>query len=305
MLISLLSLLPPNIASAAGSIFGQFIGFLLRGATRRATRQIGMAFPELPHNKHRSICRGMWSNLGRVLAEYAQLHRMLAQEKRQPGRYFDIHDEQGALAHVREGNAVIFACSHFGNWEVLGAISQLSEINVYAFGRPLNNPYVDALLGRFRQRMGLKMLAKGTGKDGVRRLFGALREGSAVGMLVDQAQRGGVHSSFFGRSVRTSPAFVSVAYHLNVPVFPVLVTRLSGCRFRIDILNQLDFPNSGNREADIATVTRRFDSWLESRIRQHPEQWLWLHRRWKTWPMQEEAEAARRARKLPTSNDHR
>ncbi len=238
----------------------------------------------------------MWRNLGRIVAEYSQMPRMLDEEKRSPGTYFEINDEEDALRQTQEGQGAIFACAHFGNWEVVGAISGLYGINSYAFGRPLNNPYVEALLVRFRESLGLKLLAKGTGQDGVRRLLGVLREGAAVGMLVDQAQRGGVHSTFFGQEVRTSPAFVSVSYHLGTPIFPLLVTRISGCRFRIDILRRLDLPQSGDREADIAAVTIRHDAWLEGRIREHPEQWLWLHRRWKTWPRHEKREAVRRDR---------
>ena len=297
VLMGFFSLLSPRLASGVGALLGEFAGLVLQGATRRATRQIAASFPELSPHEHRTICRRMWRNLGRVVSEYSQLPRMLARERTQPGAYFEVHDEEGALAWAREGKPAIFACAHFGNWEVLGALSGLHGLNSYAFGRPLNNPYVERLLVRFRNGLGLKLLAKGTGKDGVRRLFGALREGAAVGMLVDQAQRGGVHSSFFGREVRTSPAFVSVAYHLRVPVFPMLVTRLSGCRFRIDILRRLEMPEGGDREENIAAVTRRHDAWLEGRVRQHPEQWLWLHRRWKTWPMQEGILAERRATK--------
>jgi Kdo2-lipid IVA lauroyltransferase/acyltransferase len=291
-------LLPASLASDLGALLGALVGCVFTGASRRARRQIASAFPELDPSRHAAICRGMWRNLGRVVAEYSHLPRMIRQEQKHPGRYFEIHDEAGMLQHSPGQYGAIFASAHFGNWEVNGAISGLFGLNSYAFGRPLNNIYVERLLVRFRESMGLRMLAKGTGQDGVRRLLNALREGAPVGMLVDQAQRGGVHSTFFGQEVRTSPAFISVAYHLDVPVFPVLITRLSGCRFRIDILPRLELPDSGDREADIAAVVRGHDAWLEGRIRQHPEQWLWLHRRWKTWPRQEKREAERRARRV-------
>lgn len=289
--------LPTGIASNAGAVFGQIAGLILQGGSRRAIRQIAAAFPELSEREHKKICQGMWRNLGRITAEYSHLPKMLEREKRRPGRYFEIYDQEDALTQVKDGQPAIFASAHFGNWEVIGAISHLWELNSYAFGRPLNNPYVESLLVRFRTKMGLKLLAKGTGTDGVRRLFAALREKAVVGMLVDQAQRGGVHSMFFGREVRTSPAFLTVSQHLGVPVFPLLVTRVRGCRFRVDILRRLKVGDSGDRQADIEAATRQYDAWLEERVRQHPEQWLWLHRRWKTWPRQEKREAERKAHK--------
>lgn len=295
-LVGIFYLLPTSMASWLGAILGRFAGFILRGASRRATQQIARALPEKTPGEHAAICRNMWRNLGRIVAEYAHLPRMLERERHRPGLYFEIYDEAGALKLSKDGRGAIFAGAHFGNWEVGGAISGLFDLNSYAFGRPLNNPYVESLLVRFRESMGLKLLAKGTGQDGVRRLLGVLREGAAVGMLVDQAQRGGVHSTFFHQEVRTSPAFVSVAYHLGTPIFPLLVTRTAGCHFRVDILRPLELPDTGDREADIESVVRGHDAWLESRIREHPEQWLWLHRRWKTWPRHEKREAERQER---------
>lgn len=295
-LMAMFRLAKPQQASALGAVLGQMTGFFLRGASRRAETQIARAMPELSKSECLSIRKAMWRNLGRNVAEYSQLPQMLAQEQTSPGRYFDIHDPHGCLEVARQGRGTVFACAHFGNWEVIGAIGSLAGVDAYAFGRPLNNPYVERLVVQFREGLGLKLLSKGTGREGLGRLLGVLRRGGAVGMLVDQAQRGGVHSRFFGQEVRTSPAFVSVAYHLNVQVVPMLISRVGeSCRFRVDIYAPLTLPDTGNRQADINSVVRGYDAWLEARIRERPDQWLWLHRRWKSWPNHERHDAERAA----------
>ena len=156
-------------------------------------------------------------------------------------------------------------------------------VNVY---RGLNNPWLDRLLGRYRAALGSRYHAKGA--TAARAMVAALKRGDSVGILVDQKLNEGIALPFFGRDAMTSTAPAKLALRFRAPVLCIRLERLGGANFRLTVRPPLPLPDSGDADADTESVTRQINAVVEGWIRERPEQWLWLHRR---WPREERATA--------------
>lgn len=283
--VGLLRPLPPNLASAFGAGLGVGLGFLLTGATRAARKRIAAALPDQPDQEHDRIVRGMWRNLGRVLAEYTQLDKIVAGMQTETGnRYVELVGFEPLQQLATDKKPVIVVTAHCANWEVMPAAAAALGLHITVFHRPLNNPLVEGWLRALRTRLGIVLLAKGHEHGGSRKVIAALRKGTFLGLLVDQAFRGGPRSLFFGQAVRTTSAPASLAAYFDCPIYPMSIVRLGGCRFRITLHPALPLATAPDRDTMLRETTCQIDQTLEALIRQHPEQWLWLHNRWKSWP---------------------
>jgi KDO2-lipid IV(A) lauroyltransferase len=264
--------LPVDWASAAGGSMARTIGPRL-GMSRRALRNIRAALPEAGDVEHRRILRGMFDNLGRTVAEFPHMGWICAVES---GRV-EIVDGCDLAELKANGKPGLLFSGHFANWEagstVIHRLMGASLLSVY---RAANNPAVNWLL---RRRLGTRQaVPKGTigGRDLVRRL----RDGGHVGMLVDQKLNDGIAVPFFGRDAMTAPAIARLALHFHAPIVPVRIERLAGARFRFTVLPQLAASDTGDATADALSTMTRINLVIESWVRDRPEQWLWLHKRW-------------------------
>jgi KDO2-lipid IV(A) lauroyltransferase len=265
--------LPLDAASALGGAFGRAIGPTL-GVSKRARRRLRAALPELSEAHAAAIIRGMWDNLGRVVAEYPHLGQI---------RVFDPNGrvETVGLGHLERaiaaGRRVIIFGGHIGNWEIAALAAGQYGIDIAQIYRAANNPLVDRMIARFRGN-GSEFIAKGTA--GSRRALAALRRGAHLALLVDQKLNDGIAVPFFGRAAMTAPALATLALHFDCAVLPARVERLRGAHFRLTIGAPLPLPRSGNRAADVASLMSAVNYTLENWIRERPEQWFWVHRRW-------------------------
>ena len=271
VVVGVFSLLAMERASNLGSFLARKIGPRL-GSNKRALRHLKMALPDLPEEDYKFILDGMWDNLGRVLAEYSDLE------------YFVDDLELAGVEHIKRtiatrGQAILFS-GHIGNWELMAPTLLRHGMPVDLVYRAPNNPYVEKLLARYRSLKGkLRLLPKS--HAGTRQLVESIKEGRSVGILIDQKYNEGIEVPFFGQPAMTSPAFVQLGQKYDVPLVPFRVERLEGTRFRLTFyppLKTLD--DSGNPrpvEDVIADAHRLLESWITDR----PDQWLWLHKRWK------------------------
>ena len=273
-LLGLFAALPVDRASALGGALGRAVGPRL-ALSRRARANLARAFPERGDSEREAILAGMWDNLGRVLAEYPHLGRLVA-------RGDDERVEIVGGEHIRalrdDGVGGFCIGGHIGNWEIpplIAARDGLVTDNVY---RALNNPLLDRLLRRLRARPG-----DGgdypKGAQAARATVAALRQGRHIGMLVDQKLNEGIVAPFFGRDAMTTTAPARLALRFSAPVLCIRVERLRGARFRFTA-QPFALRDSGDPAADAAAATRAINGILEGWIRERPEQWLWLHRRW-------------------------
>jgi len=172
--------------------------------------------------------------------------------------------------------AIIFS-AHMGNWELMPLWSARLGMPAAVVYRTPNNPYVAGLIARIRAGMGT-LLPKG--------VLGAvlsgkvLEDGGLLGILVDQKQNRGLAIPFFGRPAMTAPMLGRLALKFRCPVLGASVQRLDGQRFRITITPPLELPDSGDQAADVATLMTRVNATVEGWIRERPDQWMWIHRRW-------------------------
>jgi KDO2-lipid IV(A) lauroyltransferase len=274
LLFAFFGLLPLDWASALGGWIGRTIGPHL-GASRRAVLNLRRAMPELGEAEIATIVRRMWDNVGRVIAEYPHLHR------------FRVYEEGGRVEHVgtelvdpvlAAGKRIIFVSAHFGNWEVATLAATQRGLDVTKIYRAANNPIVDAQIGRFRSVVGSELVPKGA--VAARRAIEALREGRHLAVLVDQKMNDGIPVPFFGRDAMTAPAIAQLALRFACAIMPARVERLGSANFRLTVFPAIEMAKTGNRHVDVLAVMTRVNAIIESWIRERPEQWLWLHRRW-------------------------
>lgn len=266
-LLGIYGLLTPDAASDLGGVLFRSLGPYL-GISKVARRNLALCFPDWPQDKIEATIKGMWDNLGRVVAEYPHLETIS-----KSGR---VTFKNPHTFDALRGHAVIFVSGHVGNWEALPpAILFRQGIAIHSVYRAPNNPFVDSLLIKLRG-FGGRLRNFGKNRRGLGETLKALQAGASVGMLVDQKMNTGIEVPFFGHPAMTSTAFVELARKLECPVVPGRIVRTGGCAFEVEIFDPLEI---GTR--DTAAIVADMHAHLERWITEHPAQWLWLHRRWK------------------------
>ena len=266
-------LLPVDCASALGGALARRIGPCL-GVSKHARRNVGRAFPELSETEIARVVSGMWDNLGRVAAEYPHLRDIFVFA---PGGRVETHGFEHVDRAVAAGRRIIVFSGHIANWEIgmlAGAQHGISVAQIY---RALNNPLMDRMIARFRGDRG-ELIPKGA--IAARRAIAALRRGTHLGLLADQKMNDGIPVPFFGRLAMTAPALAILALRFDCDVLPLRVERLNGAHFRITVFPPLPLPRTGEPHTDAAALMARVNATVEEWIRDRPEQWLWVHRRW-------------------------
>ena len=266
-------LLPLDRASALGGALARRIGPSL-AISERARRNLRRAFPGLPEIEIERIVTDMWDNLGRVAAEYPHLRKIRVFE---PGGRVETHGLEHIDRAVAAGRRMIIFSGHIANWEICMLAAVQCGISVAQIYRAANNPLVDRMITRFRGDVG-ELIPKGA--VAARRAIAVLRRGAHLTMLVDQKMNDGIPVPFFGRPAMTAPALASLALRFDCDVLPARVERLAGAHFRLTVFPPLPLSRSGDHHADVAALMARVNETLEVWIRDRPEQWFWLHRRW-------------------------
>lgn len=267
-LIALFSVMPVDMASATGGFLGRSIGSILSGASRKAMRNLRLALPGKTDEEYNEIIRGMWDNLGRVFAEYPHLEEIANTRMISEGA-----DYLKNLAHNNDP-AILFT-GHFANWETAAAYAHKIGIDLDLIYRAPNNHYVDDTLQACRS-MGGKLITYPKSSQGMRDVFSALKKGRRIGILIDQKYNQGLPMSFFGRTAMTSPAFAQLAQRFECPLHPARVERLKGANFKITI-----FPAMVTKDRTVEELINESHIMLEEWIKERPEQWLWVHKRWR------------------------
>ena len=261
-------------ASRLGGFIARLVGPRLP-VSRRAHANLRRAFPDKDGAEIERIVLGMWDNLGRVAAEYPHLGKIDCYAE--GGRVEVVGTE--ILDRLNEaGASCIFFGGHLANWEIatLGAAQRGLMVN-YVYRRA-NNPGVERIVSAARAPTGGAHAPKG--RQGARQVTAAVREGGHLGILVDQKLNEGIAVPFFGRDAMTAPALATLCRLHGCAVVPVRVERLNGVRFRLTVYPPLEFPAPEAGGGDAYSIMGRVNSTLEGWIRERPEQWLWLHRRW-------------------------
>ncbi|PZP54778.1 MAG: lipid A biosynthesis acyltransferase [Micavibrio aeruginosavorus] len=267
-LIGLFRRLPVDTASNLGGSIARHIGPAL-SVNRKALRNIRAAFPKKSEAEYKQIIYGMWDNIGRTFAEYPHLEKIAAE------RITSVGDEH--IRHILDsGGPSILFTGHLANWEVAGAYAYTLGMQLDLIYRSPNNPNVEGILQECRS-MGEKIKTYPKSSQGMRDVMSALKAGRHIGILIDQKYNQGMAMPFFGRTAMTSPAYVQLAQRFDCPLHPARIERKNGANFHITI-----FPPMHIKDRAVEDVITESHMMLEEWITERPDQWLWLHNRWKS-----------------------
>lgn len=280
-----LGILPRPAAIAFGRGVGR-LGYMLAGNLRRTGRRnLQLAFPEMDRAGKERILRGCFDSLGRMLGEFSQLSRITPDEL---GRVVECEGLEHLKTAQAGGRGVILFTGHLGAWE-------LSSFALSAFGHPisfmvrrLDNDLIEGMIDNVRKRFGNRTFDKNAVS---RQALRELNEGGTLGMLpdVNMLAREGVFVDFFGTPASTTSMLAKLALRTGAAVVPIFVPwDQKRRRFVLRLEPPLGVEPSGNEEEDVRRLTASFMSSIENVVRRYPEQWLWIHKRWKTRPEGEE-----------------
>ncbi|HEY2248602.1 MAG TPA: lipid A biosynthesis lauroyl acyltransferase [Bradyrhizobium sp.] len=266
------------------NLFGRIartIGPLLR-EHKIGRANLTAAFPEKSPEEIETILRGVWENLGRGAAEFAHIDHIWDHVEARPELgHIEVPGRTNQLFHQLrlDGKPALIFTAHLGNWEMPALAAVTHGIDAALLYRRPNIASADRIIGEMRQvKMGTLIPA---GRDAPLRLAEALQKGQHVGMLVDQYLTGGVEVTFFGRKTRANPLLARLLRQVECPVHGVRVVRLPNHRFRAELTEEIAPVRDAEGRIDVQGTTQAITSEIEGWIRDYPEQWLWLHRRWR------------------------
>ena len=279
--IKVLGLMPRWLSRAFAIGLAQVVYLLHFRLRQVGMRNLAMVFPEKSEAERTRILRGVFSSLGRQLAELCQFPKYTAENVDEVVVYDGLENYE--QAHAR-GKGVLFLTAHFGAWELSAFAHSLHGHWLHIVMRPMDNEFLDRWLQRYRTMHGNKTVAK---DDFVRGLLAAMRAGETVGILMDtnMTPPQGIFVDFFGIPACTASGLARIALRTDaavVPGFTIWDPARQKYRLRFDPARALI--RTGDLEADIAANTQLFTKVIEDYVRRYPDQWLWVHRRWKTRP---------------------
>ena len=284
ILLETLGLLPRRAARAVGAAIGSGAYRLLPRLRRVGDQNLRLAYPQWDRTQREQTLRAAYRNLGLHLAEFCQMQRYTRETAQGFIRYQGLEHFLSARA---EGKGVLVVTGHLGMWELSSFYHSLMGYPMSMVIRRLDNPLVDRLVNDIRCLHGNQVLHK---DDFARGLLAAMRKGETVGILMDtnMTPPQGVFVDFFGQTACTASGLARVALRTDAAVLPgFLVWSAAEQRYVLEFGERIELVRTGDDEADIVANTQQFTAAIERYIRAYPEQWLWVHRRWKTRPPEE------------------
>jgi len=274
-----LKALGPDRASALGGAVARAVGPLTPVA-RVAASNVAMAFPEMGPAERRAVVRGAFDNLGRTACEYIHMERIWDFDPARPsaGR-IEVEGMQRFMALLEDGKPALVFTGHLANWELPAICAARYGLASAALYRTPNNPFVARMI--LRLRSGAMGTLVSSGRMAPFALAAAIERGEHVGLLVDQRFGRGPRIPFFGQPAPTNTLFARLARHYDCPVYGTRAVRLPGNRFRVELTDEIILPRDAKGRVDVEASTALITGIVEGWIREHPEQWLWMHRRWR------------------------
>ena len=276
-------LIPRALLLKMASGFGNVAYHLDKRHRVVAIENFQAAFPDASESEAQAVIRRTYRFFARYLFDMLTCFAVMPSERFQS---FEVEGVEHLEAAYKRGKGVIFYGGHFGAWELMalahGARGWALEVVV----RRLDNPYLESLLEKLRISTGNAIIDK---KQGFRPMLRALREGKGIAVLMDQnvSTEDRIFVNFFGRPASTTPAVALLKLKTDAVLMAAYSYPLPGDRYRFVYSPPVEVPLTGNREDDVRRITQECTRTIESFVTDHPECWLWMHRRWKAQPPQE------------------
>jgi len=272
------NLLPEGIAFWLGRQLGKVWYYLDFEHRKVAIQNLRTAFDrEKSAYEIQVIARRTFQNLGMMAVEFFRIPRMDMETFKKRVKMEGVAE---ALVLLEKKKGALLLISHFGNWELMGLMSKVIGNPIVVIAKPMKkNQWVDQFITKIRNAAGLEVIST---VNASRKVIKALSQNRVVGILIDQrAKRSeGIWADFFGKKAPTTPGLAVLAMKTGAPVVPVFMVRNGFGKHRLIIQKPLELVHTGDIKKDVETNTQLFNHTLESMIRQYPDQWFWVHRRW-------------------------
>lgn len=273
--------LPPVLTRSIGPLLSSAALRLMPASRHRIQDHLGLAFPELDETRRNLIMHGCSRHFGLMLAEIAGLWRSGPED-------VESICEIGGLEHIERalenGRGVMFVTAHCGNWEILSARLPVAGVPLISAVRELADPRLDCLVKNSRTRFGTEIVPRGPAAG--RQMARSLARNKVCGLLIDQDIRDvpGVFVPFFGRPAWTPSGAATLAIRMRSPIIPGFIHRRSDGSHKVEIHPPFVVPSTGTLEDQVQELTATATAAIERQIRTYPEQWVWMHRRWRRQP---------------------
>src|SRR6201984_1122180 len=273
-------------ARRGGAVFAALAYRVRTPLNRAAMFNLQLAFPDMSEAERKGIVRGMVRQIGWMAGEFSQFPKYTAANISQ---IVTIDGAKNFECAQRRGKGVLFLTGHMSAWELAPFAHALYCHPLHFLVRPVANPRVDALINRYRCLSGNRPIEKNRSS---RHILKVLGEGGTVGILADTntSLDEGIFVNFFGRPASTTSGIARIALRTDAAVVPVfLAWGGNEKKYRLQFARALELVRTGDEDADVRENTARFMAVIEAWVREHPDQWLWVHKRWKTRPPGEPA----------------
>ena len=273
--------LPLTLSRPIGRGLGRATLGLLPRSRKRIQAHLEIAFPDLEQRQRNAIARNCARHFGSMLAEVAWLWHARSQDIE---NLCEVEGVESFFEALSKERGAIFATGHCGNWELLSARLPIAGISLTSVARELDDPRLDNLATAMRSRFGTEIILRGPAAG--KRMVRALAENRAAALLMDQDIRDipGVFVPFFGRPAWTPSGAAMLAIRRGCPVVPGFIHRRPDGTHKAEIHPPLPIPSGGSLEDRVEELTASATAVIERQVRAHPEQWVWMHRRWRTRP---------------------
>lgn len=245
-----------------------------------AKKNIKNSLKKLNDQQIDNVLNKMWENLGMTITEYYFVNK---KPKKEFNKIVDLDkNSQKNMQKLKKSTkgGILFS-AHYGGWEVGAKYFTINDFRCKILYRPLNNKYVDQLLS-IDQRKDIKMISKGS--SGSKEIIKCLKNNEFIIIMADQRVGDGIKVPFFGRNALTSPSLAKLSLKYKVPLVPIRIIRKDNTtKFNLEICNSLEIPKDKELTMDkkIYKITREINKTIEKWVKQYPEQWFWVHNRWK------------------------
>jgi KDO2-lipid IV(A) lauroyltransferase len=271
-LFGFLRLLGVERASGLGGWLLRTLG-PLTGTQKTVMRNLRIAFPDMGEVERQALALAQWDQTGRTFAELAVMDHLTPE-----GGRVEVVGMERLHALRDSGKPAVLISGHLANFEVMAAVIMAAGVPCQVTYRAANNPYVDALIRQSRERYGIRLFApKG---DGTRELMAGMKRGDCIALLVDQKYNQGPEVEFFGQPVNASPGAARLALKFDTVMLPLSVVRLPGVRFRVTAHEPIVVNQSEDKAADTLAGIQAANRFVEDRVKEHPVDWFWVHKRW-------------------------
>jgi KDO2-lipid IV(A) lauroyltransferase len=277
----MLGALPRRVSRSMGITLGVLAYWLMPRLRRVGIRNLQIAFPEMPKGKRVSLMLSLFIGLGRQLAEFCMFPSYTSKNAHDIATYDGL---ENYVAARERGKGVLLLTAHLGGWEIGSFVHSLFGYPIKIVVRRLDNPKVDALVERYRTLHGNQTFPK---DESARGLLAAMRAGETVGILMDtnMTPPQGTFVPFFGKDACTASGTARVALRSGAAVVPAFtIWDKNQRKYFVRFDPALTLVSTGNDEADAIANTAMFNRVIQEYVTRYPQQWLWVHRRWKTRP---------------------